>query len=71
MTKDSGTEVLFVKNLQFQGLGLTLDFWGRIEQDSLIRNVQFYPRNPGLKLDPESSNSYRIAPQGGTKFACT
>jgi hypothetical protein len=31
-------------------------------QCSLIRNVQFYPRNPGLSLDPGSTNSSRIAP---------
>jgi hypothetical protein len=32
-------------------------------QCSLIRNAQFYPRNPGLNLDPGSTNSSRIAPQ--------
>jgi hypothetical protein len=34
-----------------------------LPQCSLIRNVQFYPRNPGLNLDPGSTNSSRIAPQ--------
>jgi hypothetical protein len=29
---------------------------------SLIRSVQFYPRNPGLNLDLGSTNSSRIAP---------
>jgi hypothetical protein len=28
-----------------------------------VNPVQFYPRNPGLNLDPGSTNSSRIAPQ--------
>jgi hypothetical protein len=58
-------EVLFVKNLEIQGLGFTLDFWGRIEHFLLMNTanpVQFYPRNPGLNLNPGSTNSSRIAP---------
>jgi hypothetical protein len=46
-------------------LGLTLDFWGRIEHFllmSTVNRVQFYPRNPGLNLGPGSTNSSRIAP---------
>jgi hypothetical protein len=27
-----------------------------------VNPVQFYPRNPGLNLDPGSTNSSRIAP---------
>jgi hypothetical protein len=30
-----------------------------------VNPVQFYPRNPGLNLDPGSTNSSRISPQGG------
>jgi hypothetical protein len=48
-----------------QVLELTLDFWGRIEHFFLMNTmnpVQFYPRNPGLNLDPGSTNSSRIAP---------
>jgi hypothetical protein len=33
---------IFVKNLWFQGLGLTLDFWGRIEHFLLMNT-----KNPG------------------------
>jgi hypothetical protein len=46
-----------VKNFEIQGLGLTLDFWGRIEHFLLMNTenpVQFYPRNPGLNLDPDA-----------------
>jgi hypothetical protein len=35
------------------GENLPLKFWPHC---SLIRNVQFYPRNPGLNLDPVSTN---------------
>jgi hypothetical protein len=49
----------------FVGLGLTLDFWGRIEHFLLMNTVnpvQFYPRNPELNIDPGSTHSSRIAP---------
>jgi hypothetical protein len=58
-------EVLFVKNL-------TLDFWGRIEHFllmNIVNPVQFYLRNPGLNLDPGSTNSSRIAPQSSHRRA--
>jgi hypothetical protein len=61
----STSEVLFVKNLLIQVLGLTLDFLGRIEHFLLMNTVNpvpFNPRNPGLNLDPGSKNSSRIAP---------
>jgi hypothetical protein len=49
-----------VKNLLIQGP----DFWGRI---LLLKNtvnpVRFYIRNPGINLDPGSTNSSRIALQ--------
>jgi hypothetical protein len=64
---DVKSEVLFVKNLYIQALGLTLDFWGRIEHFLLMNTVnpvQSYPRYPGLNLDPGSTNSSRIATQG-------
>jgi hypothetical protein len=47
-------------------VGLTLDFWGRIEHFLLMKTVnpvQFYPINPGLNIDPGSTNSSRITPQ--------
>jgi hypothetical protein len=42
------------------GENFRLKFW---PQCSLIRSVQFYHRNPGLSLDPGSTNSSRISPQ--------
>jgi hypothetical protein len=42
------------------GENFRLKFW---PQCSLI-SVQFYPRNPGLNLNPRSTNSSQIAPQG-------
>jgi hypothetical protein len=62
---------MFNSTPEIQGLGLTLDFWSRIEHFLLMNTVNpvhFYPRNPGLNLDPGCTNSLRIAPQDTEKY---